>query len=100
MEGVHLGMVLPFGQVELRARKGLGVGRVGQTGLHVRVGQIWKLREKCGAALARQSGELSSDIGKKAKGARGGEFLTLEEHGRPWPEEQQGGERLVATRAG
>jgi len=42
--------------------------------------------------LARQPGQFTCAVGKKVKGARGGEFLALEEHGRAWPQEQQGGQ--------
>ena len=62
--------------------------------------EVRELGEKCGAALARQPGQLSTDIGKKIKGARGGEFLALEQHGCAWPQEQQGCQCLVAARTG
>ena len=66
MQGVHLRVALPFGQVELRVHKGLVVGRVRQTGLHIRVCEVRELGQKGSAALARELGQLSGDVGKKA----------------------------------
>src|SRR5918992_1648009 len=68
--------------------------------LHGRLCQARKLAEKCCTALARQAGQLSSKISEKEKGTRGGEFLALEEHGRTWPQEQQGRQGFVTARAG
>jgi hypothetical protein len=81
VQGVHRGVALSFGQVELGPGKGLRVGRVGETCLHIGLGQAGELAEKRRASLAREPGEFPRKVGKVEKGARRGTFLPLKEHG-------------------
>jgi hypothetical protein len=83
-------MALPFVKIELRPRPGLRIGRVAQPRLHVRLGHARELAEKFCTPLLRQLGEVSRKIGKVEKGTRGGEILSLEEHGHARPQQHHG----------
>src|SRR5580704_6413939 len=82
-------MSLALGVIKLAALEGGGIAGIGKTLLHFRRGQARELREKLGAALANLFGELGAVVGEEEERARGGEFLTLKQHGRAGREKHQ-----------
>src|SRR3954468_17502783 len=91
-------MRLAFAQVELAAREGVRIGRVGQTGLRLRLRDAGKLSQELGASLADQLRQFLLVVGKVEERAGRLEFLPLKQHGRARREQQQGGHRPATAR--
>jgi len=65
MQGIDLGMGLPFGEIELAALERPGIRRVGEASLRFGQGQAPELGKECGTAATDQLGQVCLMIRKK-----------------------------------
>jgi hypothetical protein len=90
MQIIKLAIRFPLGNVELAARKHIGIGRRGEILLHFLVRERRKLRQKFEAPLANRLSHTSiSHVGEKHEWLRRAKLLPLEKQRRPRSKQEQ-----------